>query len=253
MLSGGISDVRTKVKANANDLDVVELYGGYCDTAAKEGLLVPLDYSKIPNAAGIPENLRHEYWVGFTAYSTVLAYNTDVYGNNPPKNWADFFDVEKFPGTRAVRWNLSLDEHGNRLDGRWRPEGRGLSARHGPVDEEMGEFKPNITVKLVIRRAGDPACHSTGSRHVDDLGRWIEAAIKEGAPYAYTLNDAVMDVECLVVPERLAPIPKGPCASSTICLIPSTRPICPISVYEADEHRTPSSWVSSRLKRRPRS
>ena len=73
VLSGGIADVRTKVKANANDLDVVELYGGYCDTAAKEGLLEPLDYSKIPNAAGIPENLRNEYWIGFKAYSTVLA------------------------------------------------------------------------------------------------------------------------------------------------------------------------------------
>jgi putative spermidine/putrescine transport system substrate-binding protein len=36
----------------------------------------------------------------------------------------------------------------------------------------------------------------------------IEAAIKEGAPYAYTLNDAVMDVECLVVPKN-SPNPEG--------------------------------------------
>ena len=66
-LGGGISDIRTRVAANANELDVVELYGGYCDTAANEGLLVPLDYSQIPNASGIPEELRKEHWVGFTA------------------------------------------------------------------------------------------------------------------------------------------------------------------------------------------
>ena len=45
----------------------------------------------------VPEHLRNKNWVGFTAYTTVLAYNKDVYGKNPPKNWADFFDVEKFP------------------------------------------------------------------------------------------------------------------------------------------------------------
>ena len=36
----------------------------------------------------------------------------------------------------------------------------------------------------------------------------IEAAIKEGAPYAYTLTDAVMDVECLVVLKG-SPNPEG--------------------------------------------
>ena len=54
------------------------------------------------HAAGVPEHLRNKNWVGFTAYTTVLAYNKDVYGKNPPKNWADFFDFEKFPGTRGV-------------------------------------------------------------------------------------------------------------------------------------------------------
>ena len=29
----------------------------------------------------------------------------------------------------------------------------------------------------------------------------IDAAIKEGAPYAYTYNQGVIDVECLVVPK----------------------------------------------------
>lgn len=208
VLSGGISDVRTKVKANANDLDVVELYGGYCDTAAKEGLLVPLDYSKIPNAAGIPENLRHEYWVGFTAYSTVLAYNTDVYGNNPPKNWADFFDVEKFPGTRAVggTYPSTNMEIALMADGVPKEEVYPLD-----MDRSMkkwAEFKPNITVSW---SSGAQATQLATAQEADMLTIWaarIEAAIKEGAPYAYTLNDAVMDVECLVVPKG-SPNPEG--------------------------------------------
>src|SRR5690606_13037225 len=67
-LSGGIPEVRTRVRGGANDLDVVELYGGQCQQAANEGLLVPLDYDQIPNAEGIPEELRAEHWIGFTAY-----------------------------------------------------------------------------------------------------------------------------------------------------------------------------------------
>jgi putative spermidine/putrescine transport system substrate-binding protein len=97
----GISDIRTQVKAGAVEWDVVELYAGQCQQAANEGLIEPLDYNVI-NADGIPKDLVQSHWVGFTAYSTVLAWNTEVYKDNPPKSWADFFDTKKFPGTRAL-------------------------------------------------------------------------------------------------------------------------------------------------------
>ncbi|MBP0437033.1 ABC transporter substrate-binding protein [Tianweitania sediminis] len=208
VLSGGIRDIRTKVKANAVDIDVAELYGGLCDQAVTEDLIIPLDYSKIPNAAGIPENLRQSHWIGFTAYSTVLAYNTDVYGDSPPKNWADFFNVEEFPGTRAIggtypstNMEIALLADGVPKDEIY------------PVDMERAlkkwtEFKDNITVRWTT---GAQATQLATSEEVDMLTIWaarIEAAIKEGAPYAYTLNDAVMDVECLVVPKN-SPNPEG--------------------------------------------
>nr|WP_301917663.1 ABC transporter substrate-binding protein [uncultured Defluviimonas sp.] len=208
VLSGGIRDVRTKVKANANDLDVVELYGGYCDTAAKEGLLEPLDYSKIPNAAGIPENLRNEYWIGFTAYSTVLAYNTSVYGDNPPQNWADFFDVEKFPGTRAIGGGYPSTNMEIALMADGVPKDQVYPIDMDRSMKKWADFKPNITVSW---SSGAQATQLATAEEVDMLTIWaarIEAAIKEGAPYAYTLNDAVLDVECLVVPKG-SPNPEG--------------------------------------------
>lgn len=207
-LGSGISDIRTRVAANANELDVVELYGGYCDTAANEGLLVPLDYSQIPNASGIPEELRKEHWVGFTAYSTVLAYNTNLYGDNPPQNWADFFDVEKFPGTRAMsgygpstNMEIALMADGVPRDQVY------------PIDQDramkkLESFKPDLTV---MWSSGAQATQLAVAEEADMLTIWaarIEAAIAEGAPYAYTLNDAVMDVECLVIPKG-SPNPEG--------------------------------------------
>ena len=207
-LQGGISDVRTKVKGGANTIDVAELYGGYCDMAADEGLLEKLDYSMIPNAAGIPENLKHEYWIGFTAYSTVMAYNTEVYKDNPPKSWADFFDTEKFPGPRAIlgysaqtTLEIALMADGVPKDQIY------------PLDEDrafamMEKLKPNIAVYW---DSGAQSTQLATSQEVDMLTIWaarIEAAIKEGAPFAYTLNDAVLDVECLVVPKG-SPNPTG--------------------------------------------
>ena len=200
-LQSGITDIRTRVKGGANEMDVVELYGGYCKQAADEGLLEKLDYDKIPNAAGIPENLRTDYSIGFTAYSTVLAYNKDVYKDNPPKNWADFFDTKTFPGSRAVsgysgQSNLEL---ALMADGVARDKLYPLD-----VDRAFGkleQLKPNISV---FWDSGAQATQLATSQEVDMLSIWaarIEAAIREGAPYAYTLNEGVVDVECLVVPK----------------------------------------------------
>lgn len=208
VLSGGIRDIRTKVKANAVDIDVAELYGGLCDSAVKEDLIIPLDYSKIPNAAGIPDNLRKSHWIGFTAYSTVLAYNTDVYGDNPPKNWADFFDIEKFPGSRSIggTYPSTNMEIGLLADGVPKEKIYPLDMERSV--KKWSDFKENLTVRWAT---GAQATQLATSEEVDMIAIWaarIDAAIKEGAPYAYTLEDAVMDVECLVVPKN-SPNPEG--------------------------------------------
>lgn len=208
VLAGGIRDIRTKVRAKAVDIDVAELYGGLCDLAGTEDLLVPLDYSKIPNASGIPEHLRSKYWVGFTAYTTVLAYNKNVYGDNPPKNWTDFFDVEKFPGSRAISGNSPATNMEIAL------MSDGVDKKDiYPIDMDRAmakwqKLKPDIAVQWAT---GAQATQLATSEEVDMLSIWaarIDAAIKEGAPYAYKLNDAVMDVECLVIPKN-SPNPEG--------------------------------------------
>ena len=49
---------------------------------------------------------------GGTTWALVLAYNTDVYpGDTGPKNWNDFFDLESFPGRRALFRYLSYSGH----------------------------------------------------------------------------------------------------------------------------------------------
>ncbi|AGT09780.1 ABC transporter substrate-binding protein [Paracoccus aminophilus] len=207
-ISAGITEVRTRVKGGANDLDVVELYGGQCQQAADEGLLVALDYGKLTNAAGVPKELQGKEWVGFTAYSTVIAWNKDVYGDHPPKDWKDFFDTENFPGTRA----MSAYSGQTNLEAALMADGVAPDQLY-PLDVErafkkLDAFKPHVDVWW---SSGSQATQLATSGESDMLTIWaarIEAAIKEGAPYDYTLNQGIMDVECLVIPKG-SPNPEG--------------------------------------------
>ncbi len=196
----GIADLRTQVKANAVEWDVVELYSGQCQQAADEGLIEPLDYNIITNTKGIPAELVKPHWVGFTVYSTVLAWNKNVY-KTPPQGWADFWDIRKFPGTRALNGtNLYTNSEIALLaDGV-------TSEKIYPVDldralRKLEEIRPAVTAWWLT---GAEAAQLALDQKADMLPIWvarIEAAIAQGAPYAFTYNQAIMDVECLVVPK----------------------------------------------------
>jgi putative spermidine/putrescine transport system substrate-binding protein len=41
-------------------------------------------------------------WFGFSVYAVVMAYRSDVYKTNPPKDWADFWETTKYPGRRGL-------------------------------------------------------------------------------------------------------------------------------------------------------
>ncbi|WGW11665.1 ABC transporter substrate-binding protein [Saxibacter everestensis] len=45
----------------------------------------------------------HESIVGHTMFSNVLAFRTDKFEGRKPEGWADFFDLDKFPGRRGLR------------------------------------------------------------------------------------------------------------------------------------------------------
>ena len=60
-----------------------------------------LDFTVI-DTSNMDPALVGECHVANMTYAYVLAYNTEKYGANPPKNWADFFDTAKFPGKRAL-------------------------------------------------------------------------------------------------------------------------------------------------------
>lgn len=67
-------------------------------------LLEPIDCAKVPCDELQPDRLRTTgYRVPVMLWGLVMAYRADAWAGDTPQGWADFFDVDRFPGTRAVR------------------------------------------------------------------------------------------------------------------------------------------------------
>lgn len=98
----GIAKVKAMVEARKVTWDAVEVESGDLGRACDEGFLEKMDYSKVGKKADfIPEAIQ-ECGIGMFVWSFVMAYDANKL-KNPPKSWADFWDVKKFPGKRAMR------------------------------------------------------------------------------------------------------------------------------------------------------
>jgi putative spermidine/putrescine transport system substrate-binding protein len=82
--------------------DVIDVDSAHALRGCDEGLLEQLDYSKIGDKSKFLPNTALDCAVGTIAYSTIFAYNADVYKENPPTTLKDLFDTAKYPGKRAL-------------------------------------------------------------------------------------------------------------------------------------------------------
>ena len=201
---GGMSDVRLQVQTDAVTFDIVASGSGSAARAAAEGLLEKLDYDVIDVSTFYP-TLYTDHCVGGDVFSTVYAWNTEEVGEEGLQSWADFWDVEKFPGSRAYRGKVAgALEPALMADG-VAPEDvyEVLSSEEGieRALDKIRELKPNIAVfwtsgaqHAQLMKDGEVAM-TTGWN-----GRFDNAA-KDGAKVAYSFNQALLDYDCFAIPK----------------------------------------------------
>ena len=100
--NGGIGALRAKAEGPPV-WDVIQVETDELVLGCDEGILVPLDWAKLGGKDRYLPQAVHECGVGNIVWATVLAYDGDRFGDDPPTSWADFFDTEKYPGKRALR------------------------------------------------------------------------------------------------------------------------------------------------------
>lgn len=100
--AGELAKVRAQVQSGNITYDLVSPEAPSVEIGCAEGLFVPLT----PEITGDPSRYHpgtiHECGVASDTWATILAYNADVISGEGPRSWADYFDVEKFPGKRGM-------------------------------------------------------------------------------------------------------------------------------------------------------
>ncbi len=201
---GGMSDVRLQVQTGAVTLDIVASGSGSASRAGAEGLLEELDYDVIDVSTFYP-TLKMKYCVGGDVFSTVYAWNTDTYADSTPQSWADFWDVEKFPGKRAYRGKVA-----GALEPALMADGVPPEEVYQVLDSEEGieralnkirELKPHIDV---FWSSGAQHAQLMKDGEVDMTTGWngrFDNARKDGAKVAYSFNQALLDYDCFAIPK----------------------------------------------------
>jgi len=101
--TGGVGVLRTRVEAGGDSgWDVVEAEAEEVLVGCAEGIYEPIDWSKISEKDNLIPAAISECGVGTITWSTGFAYDQDKLGTGPI-TVADFFDLERFPGKRAIR------------------------------------------------------------------------------------------------------------------------------------------------------
>lgn len=198
-----------QVQSGAVTWDLVVTGSGGGASAAADGCLEKIDYDVVDVSDFYP-NTYTDYCVGSDIFATVMAWNTDKYGEpgseGAPKTWADFWDVEKFPGTRAYR--------ANNVDGALEPA---LMADGVPPEEvyevlsttegmerainKIRELKPHIAV---FWESGAMQAQLMKDTEVDFSTGWngrFDNAKKDGATVGYSLDQALLDYDCFAMPK----------------------------------------------------
>lgn len=204
--------LRLEVGANAVKTDIIVMSGYEAAIAGAEGMLEPIDYTTVDKSKFVPGTAA-PYCVGIYGYAAVMAWNTKTYAKEAPASWTDFWNVEKFPGRRALRGDAEAQVEMALLADGVAPKDlyTVLSTEEGMqrAIDKIGQLKPHIAVWW-----------SSGAQHgqlmkdgeVDMTTGWngrFETAKNDGGSVDYTFNQGILAYDCFAIPKGSAHKPEA--------------------------------------------
>lgn len=146
-----MAELEAMVRAGEPIWDVSEISASDYPIAVSKGLLEPINYEMLDPDGTLPEIARKEFGVVAASYSTVLVQRLDKTPDGRKiESWADFWDVDTFPGPRSLRarpeYNL---EFALLADGVPKDEIYDVLSTEEGIDRafaKLDEIKPHIPV-----------------------------------------------------------------------------------------------------------
>jgi putative spermidine/putrescine transport system substrate-binding protein len=204
--------IKAMVEAGNVTVDVASV--DYADALrlCDEGLLEPIDAATLPPAPdGTPAiddflpGAVTDCLVSTDVYSTVYAYDTTKYPENPPTTVADFFDLQKFPGKRGIRKGAKGTlEMALLADGVAPADIYTVLSTPEGLDRAFAKLD-TIKAETVWWEAGaqPPQLLADGevAMTVAWNGRIFNAAVAEGKPFKIVWDGQVYELEGFVIPK----------------------------------------------------
>lgn len=200
--NGELAKIKAMVDTNNVVWDVVEVETADLSRGCDEGLFEPLNWDNIIDKDALIPEAVHDCGMGVFVWSTVMAYNGKSL-NDAPTGWVDFWDVEKFPGKRALRKGARYNlEFALMADGVPPKEVYNVLSTPEGVDRafnKLNELKPHIqwweagAQPLQMLAAGDVVMSTVYN------GR-IAAANAEGQDLRIVWNGSIYDLDYYVIP-----------------------------------------------------
>ncbi len=186
------------VENGTTEWDVMNCDAYWGVYAGKKGYLEPIDYKTVTEKLDKAVELEHV--VGAEVYDSVISYNSDKYtADSAPKSWTDFYDLQKFPGKRAV-WQYPVTV----LESALLADGVPMDKLY-PLDLDRAFAKlDTIKNSIVWWTKGAQPAQMLSTGEADIALAWsgrIMNAKDEGAPLGLTYNEGMRIAAGWVVPK----------------------------------------------------
>ncbi len=209
---GGLEELRAAVGGDDPPAwDVIDMTRADARTACQAGLLAPFDPAILaPAPDGTPA--REDFMAGAfgdcavtqLVFATVIAYDDRAFPGEKPRSVADFFDLEAFPGKRALREApVGLFEWALRSYGVPRAQiydllstERGLRLafrRLESIRDQLVWWRGGTTPVKLLKR-GEVAMASGFN------GRFFHAQVVEGAPISVIWDSQLLEENTWAIP-----------------------------------------------------
>lgn len=205
--NGDYALLEQRALARNGSWDVVSVESAPAHRGEMENIFLPIPESVFNNLNLIPAS-HDSFLAGHLVFSTILAYNTAEFtdANSTPQTWADFWDLNKFPGKRGLRNNPR-----GTLEIALLATGCNPSELY-PLDveralEKLDELWPNIVWwESGAQPIKDLADNKVAMTSVYNGRIWF-AKNEENMEVGWSMNHGLMEIEYWAVPKN-APNPQ---------------------------------------------
>ncbi|WP_112310648.1 ABC transporter substrate-binding protein [Pseudogemmobacter bohemicus] len=200
---GGYGVLQAKVKAGTPNWDVVQVEAEELALGCADGIYEKLDWEKLGGQDSYIEGGATECGAGHIVWSVAIAYDGNKLTGAQPTSWADFWDVEKIPGKRALRKSAKYAlEAALMADGVSGAEVYDVLATPEGVDRafaKLDELRPNLVwweagaQPLSMLQTGDVVMASVYNGRITGLNR------TEGTNLKLVWNQSIYAVDSWVI------------------------------------------------------